>query len=565
MHDRWRQWTRSWGLYSGLVAIGIAMIFFGQRTYRAIENDLSAAAVSGRTSISTLAASTLTQDFQRLIDVGRSLATRVRFGELIAAERWQEASQIMATVPRDFAAIEQVLVIDLHGKLRATIPLDGTAVGTTFADRDWYRSVMTTAQPFVSNVEAGDGANHTNFFVAVPVMAANGELKAILALRVGTVGFLRLFAQLLLEPSGAIYVIDRHGSVAFDSANPAASPLKDWSDDPVVQRVLSGATGVAIDDTPTRRSEELHVSTYAPTLFGWGVIAQWPHSTVFAARNDELGRVSIAFALLVAMTGAAVALLIRLAVERKQTETERRVNAQLESRVLERTAQLKDINLELESFSYSISHDLRAPLRAIDGYTNLLIEENKEQLGPDAKRYIDNVHRNVVHMARLIDELLELSRVGRVALEYRHIDMHTLATEMLPAMLAEYPAVKAHVAALPPVRGDTTLIRQIWFNLIDNAAKYSSHGSTPQIEITGHVSEVEAVYCVADNGVGFDMQHYDRLFKPFSRLHSPGEFVGTGVGLAIVKRIIERHDGRIWAESVVNKGTKVFFALPCAG
>jgi signal transduction histidine kinase len=566
MRSGWRPWTKNSILVTGLVVIGAAMAFFGHRTYRIIEKDLSTAAESGRTSISVLAATTLTLDFQRMIDVDRSLATRVRFTELVANGRWQEAAQIMATVPRDFAAIEQILIIDVQGNLQAAIPESGLALGRHLADREWVRQSVASSKPYISNVESGDqDVNQPMFFVTVPVLKDNGQLSAVLALRISTQRFLTLFAQLPLEPDGSIHVIDRLGVSAFNSADPMGLQISDWANDPSVQRVLQGESGAEMGTAGplhTTRSGATFFSTFAPTSFGWSIVTQWPTTTVFAARDDELRRVAIGFTLIVAMTIAAVFLTIRLLVERQQTETERRANSRLESRVQERTAELENMNRELESFSYSISHDLRAPLRAIDGFSTLLVEDYKAELSSNAKRYVDNVHRNVVHMARLIDELLELSRVGRVALEYRQIDMNSLVNELLPTILAEHQRVSVNTSALPLTRGDATLIRQVWTNLVDNAAKYSSQVDAPKIDISGAITATESVYCVADNGVGFDMLHYDRLFKPFSRLHSPGKFAGTGVGLAIVKRIIERHDGRIWAQSSANQGTKVFFALP---
>lgn len=566
MHIAGWQWTKSSVLAAGLIAIAVATAFFGQRTYKAIERDLSAAAESGRMSISTLAAATLSLDFQRLIDVARSLASRVRFTELVARGEWNEASKIMTSVPSDFAGVEQILIVDTRGYLRGATPESGFALGRQLGDREWFRQTVKTAAPYLSNVEFRDeDVNLPTFFVSVPVKKNTGELIAVIALRISTNRFLELFSQLPLESDGTMHVIDRLGASAFDSGDPNRLQLSNWSDDPNVRRVLRGESGSSVGVISPRqgvRSRETYFSTFASMPLGWGVVAQWPTKTVFAARDDELARVTIASAFIVAMTIATVILLLRLIIERRQTEAERLTNALLETRVQARTAQLENMNRELESFSYSISHDLRAPLRAIDGYSALLSEEHQGKLSAEAQRYIDNVHRNVVQMSRLIDELLELSRVGRMALQYQTIDMTALVNEVLPTILMQHRTAHVTFTKLPPTQGDITLLRQIWVNLIDNAAKYSSHENQPQIDITGSVNETESVYCVADNGVGFDMQHYDRLFKPFSRLHSPGEFAGTGVGLAIVKRIVERHDGAIWAESVSHRGTKVFFSLP---
>ncbi len=548
---------RRWPAYVGLLAISIAVAFFGYSTYRDVERDLSAAALSGRGSISVLAASTLSQDFQRLIDVGRSLASRVRFGQLIREGRWQEASQIMAKVPRDFPGVEQVLLADIEGTVQAIAP--GADAGVESGTLEQLPIMPVAMGPFVSDARVSTAtAGGSYFLVVVPVMMRGSETAfAMLGLRVSTQRFLDLFAQLRLERRSSIQVIDRRGQLAFDSARPAGLQPVDLSSDDAVKRMLAGETGVDIDAAAD-------VVAFAPTSFGWGILARWPQRAVFAARDDQLRRVLIACGLFAVMVALAVGLLLQLSAERRQTSNERRVNVELESRVRERTKQLEKANVDLESFSYSVSHDLRAPLRAIDGYVHVVLEEHHAVLGTNAKRCIDNVHRNVQHMSQLIDELLELARVGRIALQEESVDMTALVNDLLPIVLAGRSNISVDVQPLPPACADPTLIRQIWMNLLDNAVKYSSRSDCPQITVSAQIDAGQVTYCVVDNGVGFDMQHYERLFKPFSRLHSPGEFAGTGVGLALVKRIIERHEGRVWAESVPGEGARIFFSLPPA-
>jgi len=570
----WR-WMRRRRAHLGLIGIGVALGCFGYGSYRKVERDLSGAALSGRTAIAVLAASTLTQDFERLIDIGRSLASRVRFGELIAERRWAEAAQIMLRVPSDFPSVEQVLLMDAQGKLRAVIP--ASEAESTSRAAPPPRTVPVSLLPFVSDVQADDGAaGPAHFLVVVPVLdadagAAPGErLLAMLILRINTRRFVDLFAQLQLEPDAAIQVVDRQGRLAFDSGRTAAPPAASLARDPRVQRMLAGEVGVDVG-AGTRdggsaggaaRAGAADVVAFAPTAAGWGILARWSQQTVFAARDAQLRQVLFTCGWFAVLLTMAFGLLLRLAVERRQTHGERRSKLELESRVRERTEQLQKANIDLESFSYSVSHDLRAPLRAIDGYVHLLIEEQRDVLGANAKRCIDNVERNVRYMSRLIDELLELARVGRIALKLDTVDMGALVSEVLPAVLGNRSQVAVEVSALPPACADATLVRQIWFNLLDNAVKYSSHTPEPQITISAEVGPGHVTYCVADNGVGFDMQHYEQLFKPFSRLHSPGEFGGTGVGLALVKRIVERHEGCVWAESIPNQRTQVFFSLP---
>jgi signal transduction histidine kinase len=554
-------WIRRWPAQLGLIVLAATIAVFGYGSYRAVERDLTEAALSGRTAISVLAASTLTQDFQRWIDVGRALASRVRFGELLQQGRWSEAARIMANVPRDFPGVEQVLICDAQGMVQAVVPVPDGVSGPLLPAQP---VPMSLGQPFISDVQlAAVPESHGYFIVALPVIQTDEPPLAVLALRISTQHFMDLFATLQLERRGSVQVIDRSGQLAFDTLRPENWQVTDLSGDSTIRRMRASEAGVGMDDSMhAGEATGNDVVAFAATPFGWGILARWPRQSVFAARDAQLRRVLFACGLFATMVAVAFGLLLRLAVERRQTNDERRVNLELESAVRERTAQLEKANVDLESFSYSVSHDLRAPLRAIDGYVHFLFEEHQDVLGASARRCVDNVHRNVQHMSRLIDELLELARVGRIALKQEQIDMGALVQDVLLVVLGTRNDVSVQVQALPSVRADATLIRQVWVNLLDNAVKYSSRTPLPHITVCAQTQAGQVIYCVVDNGVGFNMQHYERLFKPFSRLHSPGEFSGTGVGLALVKRIVERHDGRVWAESIPNQSTKIFFSLP---
>jgi PAS domain S-box-containing protein len=256
--------------------------------------------------------------------------------------------------------------------------------------------------------------------------------------------------------------------------------------------------------------------------------------------------------------------IVRDVSARKQAEAAvRELNQSLERRVRERTAQLEAASREMESFSYSISHDLRAPVRAIAGFAELLRAQHAAQLPAAGLRMLGRIEDNARHMAQLIDDLLEFSRTGRAALEVRAIDMQELARRVADELLAASGArAEVEIAALPPARGDAALLRQVWANLIGNALKFSRNNERPRVEIRGRLTPQGPEYCVADNGAGFDMQYVDKIFGVFQRLHSPQEFEGTGVGLAIVQRVIEKHGGRISAEGAAGRGATFRFTLP---
>jgi len=240
------------------------------------------------------------------------------------------------------------------------------------------------------------------------------------------------------------------------------------------------------------------------------------------------------------------------------------MNEELELRVRERTAQLHSTIKELEAFSYSVSHDLRAPLRAIDGFSKLLFEDYYSKLDPEGRRIIDVIRNSTVRMGHLIDGLLAFSRLGRQSMGSSPMDMTELARDAyIEANACETGrTVDLKIADLPPAIGDRVLIRQVFINLLSNALKFTRDRNPAIIEVGWKPEADQNIFYVRDNGVGFDMRYVGKLFGVFQRLHGVDEFEGTGLGLAIVQRIVHRHGGRVWAEGALGEGTTIYFTLP---
>jgi len=303
-----------------------------------------------------------------------------------------------------------------------------------------------------------------------------------------------------------------------------------------------------------------------------GVVARRDFSLRAAKlSNDELGLLADAFNDMLAeiqsradqMEAANSALAKEVADRRRAEEEVRWLNRELDARVQKRTEQLQLANRELESFSYSVSHDLRAPLRAIDGFSRALVDDYGADLPEEARHYLQRIRNAAQRMSELIEDLLNLSRLTRADMHPRDLDITAMATEVINELQQAEPQrnVKVYIRDHLKARADPALMRVALENLLDNAWKYTGKTEHPCIEVGADQQDGSTVFFVKDNGAGFNMDHADKLFTVFQRLHHPTEFEGTGVGLATVQRIIHRHGGHIWAKGAPGKGAQFFFTL----
>ena len=335
--------------------------------------------------------------------------------------------------------------------------------------------------------------------------------------------------------------------------NAALSQLLGYSEAELQQRPFSDITHP--DDL--RREEPLLADLLARRISNYTIEKR------YIRRDNQPAWVRVISSLVEGATPYRISIIEDIS-ERKQAEAQiRQLNQELEQRVVERTAQLEASNRELEAFSYSVSHDLRAPLRAIDGFARILTRKAQGVLPTELQRYLDLIRDNAQRMGTLIDDLLIFSRLGRQSLTKQRVDMNQLARQALMELQAEQAGrrVEISLSQLSDCQGDPALLKQVWLNLLSNALKYSRRSDPATIEITATTTATEVIYSVKDNGVGFDMQYADKLFGVFQRFHRQEDYEGTGVGLAIVHRIITRHGGRIWAQAALGSGATFTFAL----
>jgi signal transduction histidine kinase len=279
------------------------------------------------------------------------------------------------------------------------------------------------------------------------------------------------------------------------------------------------------------------------------------------SRSDFNVSVALIFAeILLLLIITLISVVLYLRYRRKYEENIIAHNKDLAKNV----AELNNANKELESFSYSVSHDLRAPLRIIDGFAGIMSEEYKDKLDEEGKRFIDAISTNAKYMGRLIDDLLNFSRLNKHELEVHDTNMRSVVEDVIESMriLNNNNGADIKIEAIKNARCDEHLIRQVWINLLSNAVKYSQKKPNPKINIDTRETQTEIIYSVRDNGVGFDMEFSGKLFGVFQRLHKVTEYEGTGVGLALVSRIVTRHRGRVWAEAIEGEGATFYFSLP---
>jgi signal transduction histidine kinase len=484
--------------------------------------------------------------------------------------------------------------------------------------RAYFRRAIETKHFAVGDYQIGQITGKRSINFAYPVLDEKGEIEAVVFSALDLAWLNRFAARVRLPDGAEFFMIDRQGTVLAHYPDPEQWVGKFLPDAALLKSILSqqgegvvrnkgfdGITRLYGFSAPRNGSQPImHVSVGMPlgmifhhadhmlkrnlavfiAVTALVFLAAWIGSDLFileklrtmlatvkrfatgnlAARTgfhygaNELDQLGYAFDEMASSLQKSLDAHI-------QAEAEiRRLNVDLEKHVRERTRDLEAANNELEAFSYSVSHDLRVPLRAIDGFTRILLEEYSGPLPLESKRLLSIIRASIQQMSQLIDDLLSFSRLTRREFRKTEIDMAELADSVVQELRRSEPErpLEVSIAKLARAQGDPAMMRQVFTNLVANAFKFTRHKPRAKIEIRSEVKDEETVYWVTDNGAGFDAQYSDKLFGVFQRLHPMEEFEGTGVGLAMVQRIIHRHGGRVWADGKVNAGATFYFTLP---
>ncbi|MFO1501541.1 MAG: ATP-binding protein [Verrucomicrobiota bacterium] len=483
-------------------------------------------------------------------------------------------------------------------------------VTTNLADRAMLERIVRTREFAIGTFEAGEAGARPSLLFGHPVFRANGQVARVLYAALDLNAISRVAAKTELPSNAVIHVLDEDGIILTRYPDPEGWVGKPFGLSNEIARILSRKEGTTETRIPgdvvrlcgftslgTAAATNLVVSVgiplsaaYAQTdrmlLLNMGVLglvaalavlAAWIYadrailkpvramaeSTRQVTAGDLTGRTGLGHGAgeLNQLARAFDAMTERLRQHRLQNE---QLHAELEDRVKERTAQLEHSNRELEAFSYSVSHDLRAPLRHIHGNAQRLEEEAGAFLTDEHRRYLKLIATATKRMGSLIDDLLAFSRMGRTELTKSEVNLDELVNEVLQEFKRDTEGrnIEWSIMPLPKVFADRAMLKQVWANLLSNAIKYTRQRHPAVISISGRQEANEFEFAVRDNGAGFDMRYADKLFRVFERLHHADEFDGTGIGLANVRRIILRHHGRTWAEAKPDAGATFYFTLP---
>ncbi len=475
-------------------------------------------------------------------------------------------------------SFEKIIVTTPRGINITSYPYDPALVGMDLSDKDWYRGVSAQWTPYVSDffLRPAEPKRYV-FAMSVPVKEQSGNVVGILVFHPKE-GYFRDVLSGMHIGKGFVYLVDKNGHLVYHPGY-KLDRVFDFSSISAVSKVNKGLTGSekGIDAV----DKEVVVSTFHPMKWGWGVVMQRPEKEVLQPVEKVIiglflfAGISILIGAIIAYDGMELLYSIRsLSVKLQEKEkVERQINEKLQVQLgerrqaeqkLERTlVDLERSNRELEQFAYVASHDLQEPLRKVTSFTELLEKRYKEQLGPDADRYIGYIVDGAKRMSLLINDLLTFSRIGTGTKKFTNTDCSNVLKRTLDDLQYQIRESGAVITFddLPLVIADELQIGMVFQNLISNAIKFH-RDELPRVHVSVRSDGNDWIFSVSDNGIGIEKEFLDRIFVMFQRLHTKEEYSGTGIGLSICKKVVERHGGDIWVESELGKGSTFYFKLP---
>jgi len=511
-----------------------------------------------------------------------------------------DVRMLAQSILRNSRLFEYLVLLNAEGMVYLFEPqkLQKQLSRTDFAFNRWYNNIMETGQTVISDLHISPATQRPTVVIAAPVRGPRGKIIGIWAggINLDTLSQIGISERSTdgLRPRYG-QVTDSRGLIIAHQGNPRyVQEQTDFSSVPAVQAALGGQIGTMQYVSAIDGLEKL--AAYMPLSgTGWTVTYVTPVKFAFApiyTLMRYLVLIGVLAVMVMGLGGLAIARQVIKPLDKLKNgaitigtgnrtqriemttadeigelaaEFNRMAEAlsDKETQLLNYIARLENANKELEAFTYSVSHDLRAPLRHINGYVELLTSRFQNALPEKGIHYLDTIADSARQMAALIDDLLQFSRTGRQEMQAAPVDMNLLLQEVLVSIKKDHSdrQIEWVIAALPDVYGDQAMLRQVWFNLLSNAAKFTRKKEKATIDVGCREDNMEYVFFVRDDGVGFDMQYAHKLFGVFQRLHSSEEFEGTGIGLANVRRIIAKHGGRTWAEAALNQGAIFYFTL----
>lgn len=500
-----------------------------------------------------LAAAVVASELNRIRVFGAWYSQSPGIRSLVSGERWETLSEDMDRVVENLPSLVRLFASDDQGRLWADSPRKPAVHGMDFSHRDWFKGAMEKQGAYLSHAYRRTAEPRIQVAsMAFPVHDQDGDTTGIVVFQLSLDTILSWAANATLEGSERFRFIDQHDQIfGFDEdtghvvvhATPADRP------DFGATTTDAGGSNVLV------RNDRQTVTVYARVPeWDWGVyIAQSPED-FYASRNEELRAISLVLGLLlilcVASTGTAFALL--------------RVLVGKDAELTRANADLSSANRSLRDFSHAVSHDLRAPLRAMSGFSEALVEEQGTKLDEQGRHYLERIKAGSHKLAGMIEDLLAVAHIPQTALHLGEVDLSRLARDIVDDLQAGEPERRVDVGIHPGMktRGDPTLLALVLRNLLQNAWKFTRGQVPAKIEFGREPGRDEPVYYVKDNGAGFDPKYAGKLFSMFQRLHNASEFEGTGIGLAAALQAIERHGGRIWAEGQKGEGAVFRFTVP---